>query len=235
MNNSESAGTVTNEGPLESFLEKERDLKVRIMEAVHADNFDEVIRLSAALGESQKDFERVEAKRRRDEDLPARLREIIAGMEERIAEIEDGSFIISDTDPTLKQTILKNIRERLEITIEDLSIAEGVTPAYESQTEMLIQEIEGLIEPYARRWEELVNSGNKDEMIAFAEGRDFGMLYYEKGTPYENALQEVRSNITMAAEGGGYRVSERGLRDNLIKYKQKLERALNPSETPSQG
>lgn len=210
-----------------STAEQIRNIESAISEAALQGDFDEVLRLSLERGKVQNiEEKRIEEAARR-EALPSELRIIIEGMKERIAAIEDGSFIISDSDPNLKPTILKNIKERLDLTEEDLLIAEGIKPSYEVQSEELRKELEEVTELFARRWEELVQGGDESRISAFIEGSRRENFKLPGMSPYESARWHVKTNL---AQHMAYSTNPRNVRDSLLFVKEKLKESLRRSQ-----
>jgi hypothetical protein len=158
-----------------------------------------------------------------EKSIPSRIAEI----KERIKQIEDGTFPISETDPDLKATILKNLRERLEINEEDLLIAGGSKPSYELQITELEKEIGPLVESYARRWEEVSQSGDESRIRAFLGDSRRDVLDYPDRSPYENAKRHAEADL--GQHTGDY-LSPRSLRDAHLHFKNKLEDVLRRSE-----
>lgn len=228
MGKSERPGGKSEEGSAiseASTAEQIRNIESAISEASLQGDFDEVLRLSLERKKVQ-DIEekRIEEAARR-EALPSELRRIIEGMKERIAEIENGSFIISD--PNLKQTTLLNIKERLDLTEEDLLIAEGTKPSYEVQSEELRKELELVAELYALRWEELVQSGNEFRISAFIEGSRRENFELPDRSPYESARFHVKTNLEQHM---AYSTNPRSVRNSLLFVKKKLEESLRRSQ-----
>ncbi len=168
--------------------------------------------------------ERLGAPSEKRESRATELRREIAGAKERIAEIEDGSFVIEDA--SLVPIILTNIKERLAIAEENLLIAEGAKPNYEEQVKQLEQDIAQCIDQYAHRWEELTESGDEARILAFLGGIRRDALSYPGKSPYEAAKSHAESNLAQH-EASWYRPQDE--RNILRAVKNDLEDTLRRS------
>ena len=152
-------------------------------------------------------------------------------MKERITGIEDGSFPIDDPDPSLKPDILEDIKKQLAIIEEDLLIAESSVPSYEAQSEQLEKELEEITERYARRWEELVQSGEESRIFAFIGNSRKEAFEYPGMSPYESAKLHVKADL---AQHMNIAMRPRNVRDSLLHVKRKLEESLRHSDETSE-
>ena len=213
------------EQPEEPGVERIQEIEAHIGAEIARGNFDEVLKLSLERAQIQETKSRLKAEQAQREALPAKLRESIGLIEDRIRVIEDGSFSIPD--PATKEIVLVNIKERLEDTREDLLIAEGARPSYEAQNVELRKEIGGLIEQYARRWAELIDRGDEARILAFLDGIRRDALEYPDTDPYESAKKYAAASLAQHMDFSYWPREER----NILRYvKNQLEEALQRSE-----
>jgi len=228
MNKQEQAGSkaLGTDKSVESATEVRRrqELEAQITAEAAAGDFDRILTLSLERAKIIEDAEKRRQEAARKEALPGELRARIASRRERLAQIEDGSFPIPDADT--REAVIRNLKEGLETDEEDLLIAEGAKLTYESQAAELRKEIETLIELYARRWEELEQSGDEPRILAFFGGVQSDRMSYPGKSPYEAAKWQGEVEVSMCTE---FVHRPRSLRNVLLHVKMRLEEALSRS------
>lgn len=233
MNKSEQPGGASPEGSVNrnerSFKEKIKKVEGEITRNAIEGNFDAVLTFSLERSRIKEQAQLGSKDGVQEKILPEEIRVSIEEIKKRIEAIKNGSLLV---DPNTKESVLENLIKRIEIEEEDLLIAEGSKPSYESQSEVLRREVNDLIEQYARRWQELMTSRDEVRILAFIGDNRRNILETSPDEAFEKAKWHAQATLAQHLDSNNIR--PRDLRNTLRSVKANLETVLRRSdETPT--